>query len=104
MEELTKAARAAEQAAQRDAQRAKEAAAALEKEWSRQAAVKELMRHSEELQAQLDRAQAALAEERRRAAKLAQAAESSLAAEKHLAGVTAQELQIKMQVQDRNVF
>lgn len=51
MAELEAAARAAEAAAARDAQRSKEAVAALDKERSKKEAVKELMRHSEELQA-----------------------------------------------------
>jgi hypothetical protein len=182
--ELAKSARAAEQAAAREQQRSREVTGQLEKAQSKDAAVKELMRHSEELQAQVDlrdgergwehmklmgirdsnlfsvrrpkrwgwearqgegslirqcthklwdlfcknqanykarqlftvaclcgnsllwrafvlqvdRLQQSLQEERRRANKMAQSAESALAAEKHLAEAAAQELQLKMQV------
>ena len=51
--ELTKAAHAAEAAAQREKERAREAAAQADSERSKAAAVKELMRHSEELQTQV---------------------------------------------------
>lgn len=96
--DLSKAAGNAEQNLQIERQECKEIKQQLEREQARANAVNELMRHSEELQSQVDKLQHALQEERRRANKIAQSSETALAAEKHLAEVAAQEYRIKQQV------
>lgn len=86
-----------EASVRREQARARELQAQLDKAGSKQEAVRELMRHSEALQAQVDRLQAGAAEDRRRAARAAASAEAALHRERQLAESAAQDAQHKAQ-------
>lgn len=94
---LTAANAALEASVRREQARARELQAQLDKAGAKQEAVRELMRHSEALQAQVDRLQAAAAEDKRRGVRAAAAAEAALQQERQLAEAAAQEAQHKAQ-------
>ena len=98
LQELASSKAGLEAAVRREQQRVKELQGQLDKEGSKHEAVRELMRHSEALQGQVDRLQAAAQEERRRLGKAAQAAEAAVQQERQLADAAAQEAQQRAQV------
>lgn len=103
VQQLAASSASLEASLKRERERTRELQGQLENEGCRQEAVRELMRHSEALQAQVDRLQATAADERRRAAKAAQAAEAVIAQERAAADAAAAAAQQRQQVRGGSV-
>lgn len=86
-----------ESALHKEQARCRDLQGALDREQSKRDAVKELMRHANDLEAANERLKAAAAEERRRAGKAAAALDAAVDAERHQGELAMQEVQARMQ-------